>query len=199
MPSLQALIGTTFLIVLWQGGYQASGGVAFWELGVTAGQPYRSVETVGITTGVTTVMDVQGAHPELKILGTDASTFFVLDLKQRTSAPFLTMGGRSISILPSTVGDRAWVFLPESNGLSMVDLTSLHPQPMRIERTISNLFEIAAIDGGAPAGARSLIAWHQVGALGATVYDAGADPSGTIDDHRDYDGILLEGLDAKLP
>jgi hypothetical protein len=184
--------------LLWNGGAGDSGGVSFWELGKTAGQPYRSVETVGVTSGVTSVLDVAGKHPELKILGTDTASFFLLNLKTRTSAPFLT-ATTGVAVTSSVVGDRAWAYLVNTTELSQIDLETLHPDSMHIDRAISAVFEIAAVD---PAGmdARSLVVWHQQGNAGATVYDAGAGGTATpLDARRNYSSILTEDLDAPLP
>jgi hypothetical protein len=160
---------------------------------------------VGVTTGVTSVLDVQGAHPELKILGTNIASFFLLDLRTRTSAPFLTARS-GVSITPSLVGDRAWAFLPNTTELSAVDLVNLHPEGMRIDRSISAVFEIAAVEAGATSDTRSLVVWHQYGNGGATVYDAQAQTqaptTGTtaaIDDRRNYTGILTEDLHVPVP
>lgn len=184
--------------LLWNGGTGNSGGVSFWELGKTAGQPYRSVETVGVTSGVTSVVDVAGKHPELKILGTDAASFFLLNLKTRTSAPFLT-STTGVAVTSSVVGDRAWAYLVNTTELSEINLETLHPERMLVDRAISAVFEIAAVD---PPGtdARSLVVWHQQGNTGATVYDAGAAGTATpLDARRNYSGILTEDLDAPLP
>jgi hypothetical protein len=177
------------------------GGVAFWELGRTAGQPYRSVESVGVTAGVTSVLDIAGNHPQLKLLGTSAATFFLLDLKTRTSSPFLT-SGPGVKVAASAVGDRAWAFLPNTTQLSMIDLDRLHSEQMRIDRPISDVFEIATVDDNPAPGSRSLVVWHQMGTMGATVYDAratGGDPEVLFDEHRNYSSILTEGLDVQLP
>ncbi|MEO5766818.1 MAG: hypothetical protein ABIS92_00575 [Polyangia bacterium] len=201
--------GSVDVALLWNGagGGTAGGGVAFWELGRTAGQPYRSVESVGVTAGVTSVLDVAGNHPQLKLLGTSASTFFLLDLKTRTSSPFLTSGA-GVNVVPSVVGDRAWAFLPNTTQLSMIDLDSLHSDKMHVDRPVSQLFDIAAVEDDADnpdnphSGSRSLVVWHQAGTLGATVYDARAtagDPEALFDEHRNYSSILTEDLDVQLP
>jgi len=175
------------------------GGVAFWELGRVAGQPYRSVETVGVTSAVTSVIDVGSAHPELKILQTRDTAFFVLDLKARTSAPFQTSSS-GLVISPSASGTRAWAHVPGSSQIASIDLQTLHATERRTERPLSSLFEIAASGAapGAPA-ARSLIALTQTGTWAAAIYDAASagdtnDPAG--DAHTDIAGLLLEGTDA---
>ncbi|MEP6652239.1 MAG: hypothetical protein ABJA82_02710 [Myxococcales bacterium] len=201
--------GSVDVALLWNaaGNVTTGGGVAFWELGRTAGQPYRSVESVGVTAGVTSVLDVAGNHPQLKLLGTSASTFFLLDLKTRTSSPFLTSGA-GVNLVPSVVGDRAWAFLPNTTQLSMIDLDSLHSEKMHIDRPVSQLFEIAAVADNPDnpdnplSGSRSLVVWHQTGTLGVTVYDARAtagDPEVLFDEHRNYSSILTEDLDVQLP
>jgi hypothetical protein len=127
------------------------------------------------------VMDLSGNHPELKILGTNASKFFLLDLRARTSAPFLTAGG--VSMTASKEGDRTWVYLLGSTELSVVDLEDLHPAQMHVDRAIAGVFEIAATDGNDPGDARSLVIWHNDGSGGVTVYDAGAaGTAATVDD-----------------
>lgn len=185
--------------LLWDGS-SSNGGVAFWELGRTAGTPYRSVESVGVTAGVNTVTDVAGAHPELKILGTREATFFLLNLKTRTSAPFLTTVG-GVTLTPAAAGDRAWAFVPGMSQLAVVDLQTLHPEALSADRPIKALFEIATVDetGAASATARTLLAWHAEGNGGVTVYDArpAETTAGTLDARRNYTGILTEGFDAR--
>jgi len=176
-----------------------TGGVAFWELGRVAGQPYRSVETVGVTSAVTSVIDVGTAHPELKILQTRDTAFFVLDLKARTSAPFQTSTA-SLAISPSATGSRAWAFVPGSSQIASIDLQTLHATERRTDRPLSSLFEIAA--SGAAQGAttpRSLVALTQEGTWAAAIYDATSagdanDAAGDV--HTDIAGLLLEGNDA---
>jgi len=178
--------------LLWNGANSGNGGVAFWELGRVAGRPYRSVETVGVTAGVTSVTDVGGDHPELKILGTRQASFFLLNLQARTAAPFVTSTS-GVTMLPSSTGDRAWAYVPGTSQLAAVDLLTLHPQDLRDERPISSLFEIDALDDPMHP-TRSLVALTQQGTWGATVYDAAA--VGDADAHTALSGILLEGTDA---
>jgi hypothetical protein len=154
---------------------------------------------VGVTAGVTSVVDVAGMHPELKILGTKEASFFLLDLKARTSAPFLTSMA-AVSLEPSRAGDRAWAYVTGLSELSVIDLETLHPERLRIDRAVDQLFEIAALDdSGAPsATTRSLVVWHQAGNGGVTIYDARATDTGTaIDQRHNYAGLLTEELDAQ--
>ena len=64
--------------LLWNGG-GAMDGVAFWELGQTAGRPYRSIETVGVVAAVAAVLPVP-QHANLRVLQTSAANaFYVLE------------------------------------------------------------------------------------------------------------------------
>ena len=96
--------------LLWNGG-AATDGVAFWELGQTAGRPYRSIETVGVVSAIAAVLPVP-QHPTLRVLQTaSANEFYVLDLQTRTAAPLVTSTS-SIALSMSPVGDQVWTFTP---------------------------------------------------------------------------------------
>jgi len=195
-PSAGAVPPPVDVALLWNA---SAGGVAFWELGRVAGQPYRSVETVGVTSAVTSVIDVGAAHPELKILQTRDTAFFVLDLKARTSAPFQTSTA-SLAISPSATGSRAWAYVPGSSQIASIDLQTLHATERRTDRPLSSLFEIGA-NGAAPGATapRSLVALTQEGTWAAAIYDAtsAGDPNDAAGDvHTDIAGLLLEGNDA---
>jgi hypothetical protein len=169
--------------LLWNG--SASGqGVAFWELGQTAGQPYRSIETLTVTAAIADVLDVP-TRPRLKVLRTvSASAFYVLDLATRTAAPLLTSTpGTAHHVSPA--GDQVWTFVPGGFGVASTNLATGHPRSLLIERQVKDVFEIERADGG-----QAAVVLHAGGALGATVYDAG-----TLDDdtRRLYSGLLTEG------
>ena len=55
--------------LLWSGG-NGKEGIAFWALGQTAGQPYRSIETVGVAAAIDAVFDVPDPNQTLKVLKT---------------------------------------------------------------------------------------------------------------------------------
>lgn len=167
--------------------YGASGstqGVAFWSLGETAGTPYRSVEALGITTSVSDVLSVPEPNRELKVLESQGSTFYVLNLVNLTASPLETLGAASLVL--SDDGKRVWAFAPGTGNLASVSLDTVHPIPLVLSRSITNVFDIARADGG-----RSLLAVHANGGFGVTVVDGLAPDTATS---RVYSGLLLEGL-----
>ncbi|MCA9632916.1 MAG: hypothetical protein KC766_34930 [Myxococcales bacterium] len=171
--------------LLW-GGSQADG-IAFWSLGRTTGKPYRSVDAYQIGINVTAVQDVPGDElGQRKILvGQGASEFYVLDLDARTSFPMLTnQTGFDLSVAPD--GGRAWALRRGTPEFAQVDLGSLHPTSLEVQRDVSAVFDIERRDGG-----RALVALHGTGNLGATVLDA-LDPDSAAT--RFYPGLLLGDL-----
>jgi hypothetical protein len=180
---------TVDVALLWNG--SASGdqaGVAFWELGQTSGQPYRSIATVGITDVIASVLDVPPAATgdTLKVLETaDAATFYILDLTTRTAAPLLTSTA-TIDLSMSPIGDQVWTFIPRGTQVAATSLQTKQPRSLLIERPVSQVFELQRADGG-----RSAIAIHDQGGVGATVYDAT-----TLDDktRRLYAGLLTANV-----
>jgi len=196
--------------LLWSA--SSAGGVAFWELGHTAGQPYRAAETIGVTSTITDVIDVGGLHPELKLLRTPQSEFFLLNLATRESSPFQTRSG-GVSLTVSEYGDRAWAYTPGSTDLASVDLGTQHPEAMQVDRTIGALFDILvthadAVGNPAPprsADPRALVVWSPDGTQGVTIYDARAagsasgTPEQSLDRRRNLSALLLEALDAPAP
>jgi hypothetical protein len=169
--------------LLWNGAV-AGEGVAFWELGQIAGQPYRSLETLTTAAAIADVLDVP-MHPRLKVLGTaSANAFYVLDLGTRTAAPLVT----STSMIAHSVspgGERVWTFVPGGLQAASTNLMTGHPRSLLIERPVSQVFEVRRADGGLAA-----VVLHGTGSLGATVYDAA-----TLDDdtRRLHAGILTGG------
>jgi hypothetical protein len=196
--------------LLWSA--SSAGGVAFWELGHTAGQPYRAAETIGVTSTITDVIDVGGLHPELKLLRTPQSQFFLLNLATRESSPFQTRS-QGVSLMVSEYGDRAWAYTPGSTDLASVDLGTQHPEVMQVDRSIGDLFDILvthADAAGNPAPPRSadpraLVVWSPDGTQGVTIYDARATgsasgtPEQSLDRRRNVSALLLEALDAPAP
>jgi hypothetical protein len=169
--------------LLWNA--QGSGGVAFWTLDLAAGQPYRSVEVLGITDTISEVVNVPQHNTSLEILETGGgSSFYVLDLQTRTAAPLETQGTATLSVAPD--GERLWAFVPDSSQLAAMSLPTLHPVPLYAQQSVSAAFDVARGDGG-----RSLIALDASGSVGATVFDALAPDTATA---RSYAGLLLEGL-----
>jgi hypothetical protein len=168
--------------LLWS---QTTSMVAFWSLGRTNDQAFRSVDTLDLDARVDQVLDVPGEGlGHRKLLQAADSRFFVLDLELRQSFPMLASSELSLSVAPD--GLRAWAFSPGSTRLAKVDLSTLEPTSLQIERPISQLFDIAAGDGGE----RSLVAVHAGGARGATLLNAREpDTAGS----RFYPALLLGG------
>jgi hypothetical protein len=143
------------------------------------------VEVLGISDDVQSVLDVPDPHPELKVLETKSgSSFYVLDLSTRTAAPLETLSSTSIRVSPD--GRRAWAFEPHGSELAALDLSTLHPIPLYVDRPIDAVFDVARDDGG-----RGLVVLDGDGNVGATVFDALSPDTATS---RLYSGLLLEGL-----
>jgi dipeptidyl aminopeptidase/acylaminoacyl peptidase len=170
--------------LLW--GASASGsGIAFWSLGKTAGQPYRSVEVLAVGGAVSAVTGVPDPHPELKVLQTSAGAgFYVLDLASRTLAPLTTSSSVSLSVSPD--GERVWAFQQADVELASIELRNVHPTSLLTDLPLSGVFDVARIDGG-----RALVALHAGGSAGVTVFDARKPDNATA---RLYSALFLEGL-----
>jgi len=174
--------------LLWQGG-SAGAGVAFWELGQAAGRPFRSIDTVAVGAQVGAVLDVPLAGAALKVLAADSSqTFYVLDLAARTAAPLLTSAPRT-KLVVSPIGARVWTFLPGGVALAATDVLTKQVRTLQSDSPVDAVFEIGQSDNDT---GRSLIALHEAGNLGATVYDVDAPDDST---RRIYGGLLEEGSD----
>lgn len=174
----------TDVALLW-GASQSGSGVAFWSLGKTAGQPYRSVEVLAVGGAVTTVTSVPDPHPELKVLQTSAGAgFYVLDLGSRTLAPLTSSSSVSLSVSPD--GERVWAFQLADNELASIELRNIHPTSLLTDLPLAGVYDVARTDGG-----RALIALHAGGSAGATVFDARKPDNATA---RLYSALFLEGL-----
>jgi hypothetical protein len=174
----------TDVALLWSGASGVASGVALWALGVTVGQPYRSIEVLDIAEPIQAVDSVPGTNQRLKVLKTiSGGDFFVLDLLQRTAAPLHTTSAASLSIAPD--GLRMWAFAVGGTNLASIDFATLNPVPLTTNLPIAAAFDVANRDGG-----RSLISLHTQGTLGATVFDALHPDTATS---RQTPAILLEG------
>jgi hypothetical protein len=183
--------GTADVALLWQGG-TAGAGVAFWELGQAAGQAFRSIETVAVGAQVGAVLDVPLAGAALKVLGgtgSGAQTFYVLDLAARTAAP-LSISEPRTTLKVSPTGQRVWTFVPGGMALASTDVASKQVRSLRADSAVDDVFEIGHSSDD---GTRSLIALHDGGAIGVTVYDVDAPDDST---RRIYGGLLEEGVNA---
>ena len=168
--------------LLWNGG-SATDGVAFWELGQTAGRPYRSIETIGVVAAIAAVLPVP-QHATLRVLQTaSANEFYVLDLQTRTAAPLVTSTS-AIALSMSPIGDQVWTFTPSGTLVAATGILDTHPRSLLIERPVREVFEVDNADG------RFALILHAGGGGGATLYDAT-----TLDDdsRRLYSSVLTGG------
>jgi hypothetical protein len=158
--------------------------VAFWSLGRTNNQAFRSVDVLNLETTVNQLVDVPGdTLGYRKLLVSPDNRFFVLDLRTRQSFPmFASSPGLQLSVAPD--GLRAWAFARFSPRFAKVDLTSLEPTSLELERNISQLFDIESEAGGE----RVLVALHPFGAVAATLLDARSPDTA---DTRFFPGLLL--------
>jgi len=158
--------------------------VGFWSLGRTSNQAFRSVDTINLETNVNQLFDVPGsALGHRKLLQSPDNRFFVLDLRSRQSFPMFA-SGRNLSLRVAPDGLRAWAFAAGSPLLAKVDLRTLEPTSLEIERGISQLFDIETQSGDG----RVLIALHAGGGRGATLLDAASPDTA---DSRFFPGLLL--------
>ena len=173
--------------LLWQGDRTSAGaGVAFWELGQAADRPFRSIETVAVGAQVTAVLDVPLAGAALKILASASDqTFYVLDLDARTAAPLVAAATQAV-LTVSPTGARVWTFLPQGTAVASTDVLSKQVRTLRADTAIDQVFEVAHADDPG----RSLLALHQAGATGVTVFDVAAPDDSA---RRIYGGLLEEG------
>jgi len=172
-------------VALLYGATSSTQGVSFWALGKTAGQPYRSLEAVPLGSGVRAVLDVPAPRGDLKILeSANGLGFFVLDLASRTASPLLTTARPKLSLSPG--GERLWAFPDKGSVISRIELSTLHPVSLPVDRQVSEVFDVTNRAGGA-----SVVALDTRGSVSATVLDAAAvDGIGG----RTTFGLLLEGL-----
>ncbi len=158
--------------MLWGGAASSTTGVAFWSLGKSVGQAYRSIETLpDVAAAVGNVVSVPSPNERLKILvpgmlGPNGGRFHVLDLEQRTASPLQTKAS-TLSLTVSADGQRAWFFEPDSRDVAVIDLVTLHPQNLMLDRPIWSVFDIGRSGEG-----RAMVALHEAGTVGATGVDA---------------------------
>jgi len=156
-----------------------------WSLGRTNAQAFRSIDVLNLDARVAQVFDVPGDTLGLrKLLQADDSRFFVLDLERRQSFPMLSSG--SLSLRVADDGLRAWAFAVGSARLAKIDLSTLDPTNLQIERPLAAVFDIASSTGDG----RTLLALHSGGGRSATLLNA-LDPDTAAT--RFYPALLLGG------
>ena len=161
----------------------ASPNVAFVELGVTIGKPYKSVERIELAQPVASVMNVPEPNNHLKILASSSGTnFVILNLLARTAAPIVASVGGTQAV-PSPDGARAWMLAENQSSIAQLDLASNHPRNVELSYPARSVFDIERKDGG-----RAVIVLHALGAGAVTVLDA---KSPSLQSSVEYLGILL--------
>jgi hypothetical protein len=170
--------GTQNDVALLWGGYSSAIGVALWSLGKSVDQPYWSIEVMGgVAANVAQVVDVPAPNDGLKVLvpsklsngyGSGSGEFYVMNLQLRTAAPLFTSADE-LSMTVSADGQRVWFYEAGTAKLAKVDLNTLHPVNLYLDRAASQVFDIKAASS---ADARAVIALHPIGTYGATVFDA---------------------------
>jgi hypothetical protein len=173
----------TDVALLW-GGLGGTSGVALWTLKNSVMQPYASITTLGATQPVSAALDVPSPNQRLKVLPmTSGNGFYVLDLSAPTAPPLSTRIDATLSIAPD--GGRLWAFQKGGTDLASVDFKTLNPIPLSTDLPIDSVFDISRQDGG-----RALVAVHDQGAIGVTVFDARTPVTATS---RRIAPLLLEG------
>jgi len=163
----------------------SSPNVAFVTLGVTVGKPYKSVDRLELEQPVADVLDVPAPNGHLKLLtAPGGDSFVVLNLPARTASPILAAAGTHAKVAAD--GLRAWMVAGGFDTLAELDLGTLHPKNLTLDRPVDDVFDVARRDGG-----RALVAVHPTGAVGLTILDA-EHPS--LDQTREYAAVLLGGL-----
>jgi hypothetical protein len=171
--------------------------IAFWQLGVTVGTPYRSIDAydLGITVGQ--VMDVPTSESKTfanrKILAaSDARQFYVLDLSERKSFPLDTLSNLTLNLSPG--GEQLWAFQRDATGFAQLTFDPLQPASLYAEEPIAFVHDFATQRGQ---DERTVLALHVRpsrggSALGATLFD-GNEPR--TDRTKFYPYLELGGLE----
>jgi hypothetical protein len=159
--------------LLWGGGKGATG-VAFWSLGKSVGQPYRSIEMLNdVFTQISDIVAVPPPNDGLKVLKPDTSgtssvtrQFYVLDLRAHAAYP-LTATGAGTTLEVAADGKRLWLYEKGGRNVARVDLGTLYPRNLTLDSVAASVFDLGRAGGG-----RAMVAVHASGTYGATVFDA---------------------------
>ncbi len=172
-PSTSSGTNGTDVALLWNASGAAQSGVALWTLNNSVMQPYASISTLGATAPISKTYDVPPPNERLKVLQmTTGNGFYVLDLAARTAPPLAETQTATLSIAPD--GGRLWAFEQGGVNLAAIDFVTLNPIPLTTDQPIDAVYDVARADKG-----RALIAIHEQGAVGATVFDALAPSTAT--------------------
>ncbi len=170
--------------------------IAFWQLGVTVGTPYRSIDAyeLGITVGK--VLDVPTGESRKfanrKILvGSGAKQFYVLDLSERKSFPLDTLSNLTLNLSPG--GEQLWAFESDATGFAQLTFDPLQPASLYVEKPIHFVHDFSTQKGQ---GERSALVLHLLRngndtSVAATMFDADAPRTA---DTRFYSQLELGGI-----
>lgn len=174
-PSTSSDTGNgTDVALLWNANGAAQSGVALWTLNNSVMQPYASISTLGATAPISKTYDVPPPNERLKVLQmTSGNGFYVLDLAARTAPPLAETQTATLSISPD--GGRLWAFEQGGVNLAAIDFGTLNPIPLTTDQPIDAVYDVARADKGG----RALVAVHEQGAVGVTVFDAHAPSTAT--------------------
>jgi hypothetical protein len=114
--------------------------IAFWQLGATAGTPYRSIDAYDLGIRTDLVLDVPGAEfANRKILsGTSVGSteqFYVLDLSERKSFPLDALNDLTLNLSPS--GKQLWAFRRDATGFAQLTFDPLQPASLYTQKPIA--------------------------------------------------------------
>jgi hypothetical protein len=173
--------GVGDIAIVWSTSSATLGLVA---LGDSIGKPYRSVDTISLSSYVEAMHDVPNVGSQKLLTLAGGSEFVVLDLVARTASPLISTSGAEVNLSPD--GERAIIYVPGSSSLGVVDLNVKSPANLLLSYPVSGAFDIARRDGG-----RAVFALHQRGGVSMTLLDGRA-PSLTT--AREYLDVLLGGF-----
>lgn len=171
--------------------------IAFWQLGVTVGTPYRSIDAYDLGISVDQVLDVPtGESAEFasrKILaGQNARQFYVLDLPTRKSFPLDTLSNLTLNLSPN--GQQLWAFQARATGFAQLTFDPLQPASLYTEEPIAFVHDFATRRGQ---NERTALALHFLAdrgraSLAATLFD-GNEPR--TDETKFYSALELRGIE----
>jgi hypothetical protein len=168
--------------------------IAFWQLGVTIGTPYLSIDAYDLGIKVGQVFDVPlDEFADRKILAGSGATpqFYVLDLSERKSFPLDALTNLTLNLSPK--GQQLWAFQRSAKGFAQLTFDPLQPSSLYTEKPIAFVHDFATEFGE---DERSALALHILpsqshSTIAATLFD-GDDPNTA--QTKFYSQLELEGI-----
>jgi hypothetical protein len=168
--------------------------IAFWQLGVTIGTPYLSIDAYDLGIKVGQVFDVPlDEFADRKILAGSGATpqFYVLDLSERKSFPLDALTNLTLNLSPN--GQQLWAFQRSAKGFAQLTFDPLQPSSLYTEKPIAFVHDFATEFGE---DERSALALHILpsqshSTIAATLFD-GDDPNTA--QTKFYSQLELEGI-----